>query len=301
MSNYYEELSLERENMNIERFIEARKALGLSQAELAEGICTQATLSRFENNGKVPSLKILIKLCERLNLPLGELFPKVGIKYTETIEKMNKAEFYLITSEYEEALKLLKAISLDEAKKSHSLLRYHYLKGFIMIFLNYPVTEILFTFDQILLEDRTNDDEIFSLLAYTGIGMVYAREKDEEKAEFYFHKVIEKIYNYPTKTLEDAWRVLNIVFQCGVFYANIGELKISNALLHYAISICSENHVTYYVARAAMQLAKNAIIENRPKEEILELIYDARAYAKLNRNTKALNELAQLETNVLGS
>lgn len=170
-----------------------------------------------------------------------------------------------------------------------------------MIFLNYPVTEILFTFDQILLEDRTNDDEIFSLLAYTGIGMVYAREKDEEKAEFYFHKVIEKIYNYPTKTLEDAWRVLNIVFQCGVFYANIGELKISNALLHYAISICSENHVTYYVARAAMQLAKNAIIENRPKEEILELIYDARAYAKLNRNTKALNELAQLETNVLGS
>lgn len=48
--------------MNIERFIEARKAKGLSQTELAEGICTQATLSRFENNGRVPSLKILIQL-----------------------------------------------------------------------------------------------------------------------------------------------------------------------------------------------------------------------------------------------
>ncbi|MGB9342420.1 helix-turn-helix domain-containing protein, partial [Trichococcus sp.] len=51
--------------MNIERFIEARKALNLSQMELAEGICTQATLSRFENNGQVPNLKILIKLCNR--------------------------------------------------------------------------------------------------------------------------------------------------------------------------------------------------------------------------------------------
>ena len=77
--------------MNIERFILARKTSGLSQNELAEGICTQATLSRFENNGHVPNLKILIQLCNRLNLPLGELFPKVGVKHSETIEKMNQA------------------------------------------------------------------------------------------------------------------------------------------------------------------------------------------------------------------
>ena len=66
--------------MNIQHFINARKQAGLSQSELAEGICTQTTLSRFENNGQVPSLKILIQLCNRLSLPIGELFPKVGIK-----------------------------------------------------------------------------------------------------------------------------------------------------------------------------------------------------------------------------
>ncbi|MBM9834812.1 helix-turn-helix transcriptional regulator, partial [Enterococcus faecalis] len=49
--------------MNVERFIEARKQAGFSQQELSEGICTQATLSKFENNGQAPSLKILIKLC----------------------------------------------------------------------------------------------------------------------------------------------------------------------------------------------------------------------------------------------
>ena len=100
--------------MNIERFIEARKALNLTQMELAEGICTQATLSRFENNGQVPNLKILIKLCNRLNLPLGELFPKVGVKHTETAEKMNQAEFFLITSEYEQAAALLQSISVSK-------------------------------------------------------------------------------------------------------------------------------------------------------------------------------------------
>lgn len=285
--------------MNIDKFVQTRKKLGLSQMELAEGICTQATLSRFENNSQIPNLKILIQLCNRLNLPLGELFPKVGVQYSETIEKMNKAEFFLITSEYEQATELLEAIPINDLEDSLLMMRYHYLRGFIMISKNYPVTEIMFMFDQILLKNKTKEAEIFRLLAYTGNGMVYARENELEKSEFYFKKVLEKIYSHPTESMEDTWRVLNIVFQCGVFYAEINEIEISDALLNYAVSICSDNHVTYYLARAAIQLAENAITQKRPKDDILELIYDARAYSKINRNTIALKKLARLEKEVL--
>lgn len=284
--------------MNIERFILARKTSGLSQNELAEGICTQATLSRFENNGHVPNLKILIQLCNRLNLPLGELFPKVGVKHSETIEKMNQAEFFLITSEFDQAADLLQTIVGKEVDDNSLIMRYHYLRGFVMIFKNQPVMDILFLFDQILLEETTDNLSIFRLLAYTGTGMVYAREGDRQKAEFYFNKVQEKIYSYPTQEISDTWRVLNIVFQCGVFYAEINELEISNALLEYAVSICSDNHVTYYLARAALQRAKNAIVEGEPKQKLLERIYDARAYSKINRNTIALKELAQMEASL---
>jgi transcriptional regulator with XRE-family HTH domain len=284
--------------MNIERFILARKTSGLSQNELAEGICTQATLSRFENNGHVPNLKILIQLCNRLNLPLGELFPKVGVKHSETIEKMNQAEFFLITSEFDQAAELLQTIDLKEIDDNSLILRYYYLRGFVMIFNNQPVMDILFSFDQILLEEPTDELAIFRLLAYTGTGMVYAREGDSQKAEFYFNKVQEKIYSYPTQEMSDTWRVLNIVFQCGVFYAEMNELEISNALLDYAVSICSDNHVTYYLARAALQRAKNAIVEGEPKQKLLERIYDARAYSKINRNTIALKELAQMEASL---
>lgn len=287
--------------MNIQRFIDARKAQGLSQSELADGICTQATLSRFENNGQVPNLKILIKLCNRINLPLSELFPKVGVKNSEVVEKMNKAEFFLITSKYERAQALITSIDISQIEDTQLVLRYHYLNGFIMIFQEKPIMDISFTFDQILLEEEKIDTVIFRLLAYTGIGMVYSREGDLTKAEFYFNKVLEKIYNYPAKNMEDTWRVLNIVFQCGVFYAEIDELDISDALLHYAVNICSDNHVTYYLARAAIQLAKNAIVKKEANEKILELIYDARAYSKINRNDIALAELRDLEASVLAN
>ena len=36
--------------MDIQIFVNRRKELGLSQIELSEGICTQATLSRFEKS-----------------------------------------------------------------------------------------------------------------------------------------------------------------------------------------------------------------------------------------------------------
>ncbi|WP_208560790.1 helix-turn-helix domain-containing protein [Marinilactibacillus kalidii] len=281
--------------MHIERFIAARKQKGLSQYELAEGICTQATLSRFENNAHVPNLKILNKLCNKLDLPLGELFPKVGVAYTEVTTKMNQAEFYLITSEYQKASDLLETIEIDQYEEPGLCARYLYIKGFLAIFRNEPLIDNLFIFDQLLTEKDCADAGIFQLLAYTGIGMIYAREKDQVKAEFYFSKVLEQIYAYPTKKMEDTWRVLHIVFECGVFYADVGELEISNALLNYAISICSDNHVTYYLARAAIQLAKNAIVLNRPKAEILGLIYDARAYSKVNRNQVGLAVLADME------
>jgi len=285
--------------MNIQRFVETRKAQGLSQNELAEGICTQATLSRFENNGQVPNLKILNKLCNRIDFPLSELFPKVGVRYSEVVEKMNKAEFFLITSKYEKAHQLISSIAIETIEDSQLLLRYHYLNGFIMIFQHQPIMDILFTFDQVLLEEETADSTIFRLLAHTGIGMVYSREGDLTKAEFYFNKVLEKIYNYPAKNMEDTWRVLNIVFNSGVFYSTIEEIEISDALLQHAVNICSDNHVTYYLARAAIQLAKNAIIKKESKEKILELIYDARAYSKVNRNDIALTELAAMERSVL--
>lgn len=282
--------------MNIDRFIAARKDKGLAQSQLAEGICTQATLSRFENNGKVPSLKILIKLCNRLDLPLSELFPKVGIKHSEINQQMEEAEFSLILSEYNKANEIIDKINLDSINDVELTMRYHYIKSFIMIHKKNSPIDSLYELNQILLEKFTEENEIYRLLAYTGTGMVYVQLEELDKAEIYFARVLEKIYDHPTQRMEEVWRVLHIVFQCSKFYAQIDELEISNALANHAISICSDNHVTYYLARAAIQLTKNAIKQSKPKNEILELIYDARAYSKINRNRIALKELEEMES-----
>ena len=85
--------------MDIQIFVNRRKELGLSQIELSEGICTQATLSRFENHGQIPSMKILTLLCKKLQMDVGELFPSVAIKrFSAKIKKLDKNRILNIVS-----------------------------------------------------------------------------------------------------------------------------------------------------------------------------------------------------------
>lgn len=64
--------------INIEKFVQTRKKLRLSQTELCRGICTQSTLSKFENNGQVPSFKILKQLCERMDIDVSDIMDTVS-------------------------------------------------------------------------------------------------------------------------------------------------------------------------------------------------------------------------------
>lgn len=50
-----------------------RKLKGLSQAELAANICTQATISLIEKRNKVPSMNILMRLIGRLGIQLDDI------------------------------------------------------------------------------------------------------------------------------------------------------------------------------------------------------------------------------------
>lgn len=285
--------------MNIERFKEQRKLKGVSQGELCDKICNKATLSGFENNGQIPNVKILTQLCHRLDLPLSQLFPKVEIQNDELVRQMNQAEFQLILSEYSKAAHIVDKINFNDLDHYHLKSRYYYLKAFIMIHNREEPTESLFMLDQILLMETHKDSLIYTLLAHTGTGMVYYQMKDHEKAEVYFNKLLERIYKIQTHNTEDIWRVLHIVYQASQFFSDIEEIAISNELANHVIRICSDNHVTYYLARAAIQLVENAMKVGAPKEVVLELIFDARAYSKINRNTIGLAKLKQMEESIL--
>ncbi len=277
--------------MDIQHFIDTRKALGLSQKELSEGICTQATLSRFENNGQIPTVKILVQLCDRLNISLGELFPEVSVKEDEMNRKLHEAEFNLILQEYQASEKILSVIDQNQLVDQTQSWCFDYLKGYLIALQKGSTADAVFYFNRIIAEIPKNQVEILGLLAYTGMGMVYENIDEIEKAEYFFNKAMSEVYQIPIKETRDVWRTLNILYYCGTFYANVNDYQTSDALLKHGVEICSNNHVTYYLARLTFRLAKNALAQKKAPQEIVELYYDTKAYAKINRNIIELRGL----------
>ena len=278
--------------MDIQVFIRRRKEKGLSQIELSHGICTQATLSRFENHGQIPSMKILSQLCARLQLDVGDLFASVNTKEVATNKLLDKIEESIVTMDYELAEKLIGSIQkeqLTDEQKIHLL----YLKGFTQVLQGKKVEDDLFYFNKILAEQNENQDTYLHL-AYAGLGLVYQKQEDIEKAESFFIKAIQEIEKHQLEKMEDVWRVLMVLYHSAMFFTKNNNYKKSNDLLTKGIELCSQYHITYYLARLYYQLAMNSLGNNSNVEEVKVYLNDAAAFARINSNDELLTEIEKI-------
>lgn len=278
--------------MDIQVFIRRRKEKGLSQIELSHGICTQATLSRFENHGQIPSMKILSQLCARLQLDVGDLFASVNTKEVATNKLLDKIEESIVTMDYELAEKLIGTIQkdqLNDEQKIHLL----YLRGFTQVLQGKKMEDDLFYFNKILAEQYENQDTYLHL-AYAGLGLVYQQQDDIEKAEYFFTKAIQEVEKHQLEKMEDVWRVLMVLYHSAMFFNKNNNYKKSNELLKKGIELCSQFHITYYLSRLYYQLAMNSLESNADKEEVKLYLNDAAAFARINSNDELLVEIEKI-------
>ncbi|WP_288530242.1 helix-turn-helix domain-containing protein [uncultured Secundilactobacillus sp.] len=277
--------------MNIDRFISARKSRGLSQAELCEGICTQATLSKFENSGKAPAIRILTQLCARLNLTLDDVFPVNPPAQSKANHLLDAAEFTLITSEYEAAKKDLAQVTFDDLT-TEGKMQFYFVRGYLTALTDGPIADALYDFNLILNDLDDNHRSIFTLLAYTGSGVAYSRNGEHTKGEFFFQKVLDHLHDLPLKDNKSIWRALNMLFYTAEYFAHVGDYKTSDPLLDYGYEICANNHVTYYVARICFRQAENAKAQGAESATVQGYLNDATAFAKINHNQLLLKRIS---------
>ncbi|WP_125771262.1 helix-turn-helix domain-containing protein [Companilactobacillus furfuricola] len=281
--------------MNIQSFVEKRKEMGLSQKALSKGICTQATLSKFENNGKIPSMKILIQLCNRLDLALDDIIGIDNNGKKKQIQAMNKAEFNLIIEEYDNSWEILKEIDLDSLSDDlKATMQYYYLKGYLNVLDDGDLLEAVFDFNRILSDLDAKGETIFTFLAFVGMGMVYAQQGDDAKSEYYFSKVFNDIYGMEIDDVTKIWRYINIIFYCSLYYSNRKEFETANTLLRYGVKICQDNHVTYYIARIYEQLAINKCEVDGQSDDVLDLLNKAQVFSEFNHNENELIKIRKL-------
>lgn len=107
---------------------QARKSKRLSQIALAEGICTQATVSKIENKNSCESLDVFSSICSKLELPVFDCLEET---YEQKIERiLNEVEYLCEQIRPDEAYKVLKEYNLDEQRMSYfTKTKFLYYKG----------------------------------------------------------------------------------------------------------------------------------------------------------------------------
>jgi len=285
--------------MDINIFIERRKSLKISQVRLCKDICTQSTLSKFENNGRVPSLSILNKLCERLGLSVDDLYKNTSASTTHMRMVLDRIESEFMMESYPKVAKSLTEVDVDEINNTVLKMQFYYQKGLFNAITNGKAEKSFFNFSQILDDLDERHQTIYSYLAYVGLGIIYSRSNHLDEAKFYFNKVLgyinlHKDENFQKDNINVYLRILTITFFTAEFFIKLHEYDISSELINLGIKLCSEQHVTYYLPRLKFLAARIAIDKDESDSVIDGLLTEASAFAKINKN-----EVVELRINAL--
>lgn len=90
-------------------FKQIRRKRGLSQTALAEGICTQATISLMEKQNRIPKMNILTALCSRLDISANEIIENDDVSMTATFDQIGRL---LAERQFEDAQTALQMIKV---------------------------------------------------------------------------------------------------------------------------------------------------------------------------------------------
>lgn len=281
---------------NIEKFIQIRKSKNLSQTQLCKGICTQATLSKFENEGQPPSFKIMEKLCIRLGILTGDIMLRSD--ETPASIKLQKAAIACIQANFTRAYDLISSIKEEDLLRVDDQALFHLVVGIYALFYNRDQVKALFNFNTILTNPLIEEDNIYYALATTACGLVYEERHDYEKAEENYSQIQKLLVNIKVTNKMSLFQVLWMLYQTGEYYGKRNNIKESNYLLRYAYQIASQYNGTFFMSRILYRLGMNMVGHGK-NHQAIQYLRDAHAFARFSHNqyilTKARQELNKLE------
>ena len=283
--------------MNVTCFIKRRKALKMSQCKLCDGICTQATLSKFESNTHVPSLTILTQLCARLGMTVEELYQAEESTVTQLSGALDDIEKRLMMEDYCQAFQELAAIDPDQIQSVVAQMQFYYLRGLMTALTNGNVIDVSYDLSLIFNVLDPKQKTIFTSLGFLGMAEMYSRNHQPKRAQAYFDKVKQFLSQLPDEQQNEQYylRVLMMVYYTAEFEMTQQHYADSERLINIGVGLCSEQHVTFYLPDLKFLATQCAIALHRPTLAVQGLMSETLAFAKINQNEVVEVKLAALK------
>ena len=237
-----------------------RRKRGLSQTALAEGICTQATISLMEKQNRLPKMDILTAICERLNISSDRIVENEVSGINETF---NQIVDNLISRNFEDASALLKKVHVKNLESDFDKQRYYYLVGMVQVESN-QIDEAIFNFELVLTQFATTSANIYLAMTTAGMALAYLKRGDKERAARLTNRSVKLIDN--KKLIRSLYQWASIDCQIAELYLQLEDPDNAIEVANKGIELCREHDSLFLLDELYLYIGRSYILKNDKEE-----------------------------------
>ena len=269
-----------------------RRKRGLSQTALAEGICTQATISLMEKQNRLPKMDILTAICERLNIQPDRIVENEVSGVNDTFNQIIDA---LTDQEYDLAKQLISKISIKSLNSDFDKQRYYYLLGMVQISQD-QIDDAIFNFELVLTQFATTSANIYLAMTTAGMALAYLKRDDHERAVRLTDRAVKLIDNKKVIGSVHQWASIN--GKIAELYWRLGEPEKALASAQRGIQLCRDRDSLFILDQLYLYVGRAYIAMGEKKKakqalEVAKSLSIAR-HGKINEE-HIIEELAKLD------
>ncbi len=208
----------------------ARKQKGLSQKQLADGICTQATVSLLENRDQCPSYTILSELCERLEVNITDVSynPRYGEKLFSYIEADMRRHCYI------QAQKRIGKLKFERLETKVAQGKYLCYCGFGELYIEDDIPEAIYHFNLVLTQYELAELQFYRAWSFLGLGLAYQKLGRKDRALQFLEqsiRILEQIKNSESDICAVTDLYIDIIATCIELEKHNRALELCTAIL----------------------------------------------------------------------
>lgn len=253
---------------------EYRKKKGLTQVQLAEGICEQATVSNIENKNMSPGINILSALCKKLNVEISDIL--VETEEDKIRKKLSEIQSLNAVSKYKESYEILQTIDQKKVSNSDLLNQILFYQGLLDHLYAKKEDAALFYFNQVL--EQTTETDIHHLQAAANVAMIYLAKGELDFAKVYVERTL-KILN---DTDFDNLMVCAVYYNIATYYSKIENYEKAIQLCEKGIEYNKKHKSTHSLEYLLYEIA--FCHKQLGEDDYLERYMDAKKVACFNGN-----------------
>lgn len=241
-------------------FKQIRRKRGLSQTALAEGICTQATISLMEKQNRIPKMNILTALCSRLDITTDEIIENDDVSMTAIFDQIGRL---LAERQFEATQDAMQKIKVKNLQNEFDKQRYYYLLGMLQV-QEQQFDEAIFNFELVLTQFSTTSANIYLAMTTIGMAMAYEKIGSQSRALRLVERAMRLIDEKKLTGGQMQWIVV-YEYIAGL-YLTLGQPRAALNAAQRGIDICRQMRSMFlldryylYAGKAQLALANQAV------------------------------------------